>query len=210
MAQYFGAKTIAKKRYPIINQICDKTERKTVDLKIEYLVDQKHFVPELSQLLYQQFGSLAPHRTQKDFENCMLNHCNKDCLPMAFVAIEADKLVGTFSFRQHDMETHKHFSPWIGSVFVHPSRRKEGIGTKLMRQAEVLCKQHDIKTLYLFTPDKQAWYLKLRWERIEEATFNSHFVSIKKKNVSMHFIRITYLPRKQPMKNGAEHLITSP
>ena len=141
-------------------------------LKIEYLADQNHFVPELAQLLYHQFGYLAPHRTLKDFENRMLSHCNKDCLPIAFVAVEDGKLVGTFSFRQYDMETHKHLSPWIGSVYVHTARRKEGIGTKLMQQAEILCKQRGIETLYLFTPDKQAWYLKLGWERLEETAFN--------------------------------------
>gem|GEM_PF-6185303 len=55
-----------------------------------------------------------------------------------------------------------------------------------MQQAEILCKQYSIATLYLFTPVKQAWYLKLGWERLEATIFSNHPVTVMKKNVTIH------------------------
>lgn len=147
-------------------------------MEIELLADHQHFIPEVAKVLFHEFGYLIPQRTLKDFEERTLNHCNKKSLPITFIALENGKLIGTFSLRAYDMETHKHFSPWIGSVVVHPSRRREGIGSALVQKAKAICKEQGHKTLFLFTPNKQAWYRKLGWEVVEETTFYYHSATI--------------------------------
>lgn len=147
-------------------------------MKIEYLIDHKHFIPELGELLFHQFGYLRPGCALKDFEERLGNHCNRDGLPITYIALEEGKLVGTFSLRKNDMDTHQHLSPWLGGVFVHPSRRKEGIGTLLVKKAESLCAKQGFKTLFLFTPDQRDWYSKFGWRVVEETIFNGSFVTI--------------------------------
>lgn len=97
-------------------------------MKIEYIADHLHHAPELSALLYEEFDYLIPHRALKEFEERMLAHCNKEAFPLACITRKNGKLLGTFSLRVADLETHTQFTPWIGSVYVHPSRRREGIG----------------------------------------------------------------------------------
>lgn len=151
-------------------------------LKIEHLADHPHFAPELSELLFFQFGFLAPESSLLDFQKKLQRHLNKDRMPQAYVAFEEaceeEELLGTFSLRDFDMETHKHLSPWIGSLMVHPSKRGQGIGSRLVEQAKSLTKELGYKKLFLFTPDKETWYLKLGWKVVEKSSFNNYSVTV--------------------------------
>ena len=148
-------------------------------ISVSLLVENVHLIEEIAQLKFHEFASLSPGKTVDDFVTGLKSHLNDKKLPTAYVLVNDSKeFIGTFSIRAHDMSTHQHLTPWIGSVLVHPGRRNRGLGAFIVNQAESIAKEMGYSQLYLFTPNKEEWYQKLGWKTIEHTTFNNHPVAV--------------------------------
>jgi len=84
-------------------------------------------------------------------------------LPIAWVAHANGQLLGTAALRVHDLEGREDLTPWLGGVLVGSRFRRRGIGAALCATVEEAARSRGIQTLYLFTLDKQAWYLRQGW-----------------------------------------------
>lgn len=153
-------------------------------MKIELLSEHPRLIPEIVDLKFQEFSYLVPQKTKADFLKGVQAHLSAPNLPIAYVIVTEEKeFVGTFSLRQCDMESHSHFTPWVGSILVHPSKRNQGIGSILVKNAELTALEMGFAQLYLFTPNKAAWYAKLGWETVEKTLFNEIPVTVMTKNL---------------------------
>jgi len=150
-------------------------------MRIDYLLHHPHLIPEIAQLKFEQFHRFVPERPLEDFQKSLENHLNDKKLPIGFVALEGDEFLGTFCLREYDMETHRHLTPWVGGVLVHPLKWNRGIGTFLLTQAKHLAEELGYKHLYLFTTEKASWYARLGWEAIDHAVVHNFPVTIMKK-----------------------------
>lgn len=142
-------------------------------MDIELLLDHQYLIPEIAKLRFQQFGYLVPEKTLNDFIKGLESHLNDKKLPITYVVVENKQFFGTFSLRKSDMDTHQHLFPWLGGVLVHPSKRNKGIGAFLVKKAEMIANELGYNHLYLFTPDKAAWYAKLGWKPLEHTFFKN-------------------------------------
>ena len=88
---------------------------------------------------------------------------NRDKLPIAWVAHANGQPLGTAALRVHDLAGREDLTPWLGGVFVGSHFRRLGIGAALCATVEDGARSREIRTLYLFTLDKQAWYSGLGW-----------------------------------------------
>jgi len=149
-------------------------------MKIEYLIDHTRFIPEIAELKYNHYRSLAPEKTLGDFHNGLKRDLSDGGLPVAFVVVEKEKYVASFSLRINDLESHKHLTPWLGGLFVHPAMRNQGIGTGLVKEAKSIVKTMGYDCLYLYTSEKANWYTKLGWEPIENSFLNQGAITIMK------------------------------
>lgn len=170
----------------ILELNADLTQRSLLSTtKIQLLVDNEHLIPEIAQLKFQEFSSLAPKKTLDDFVQGLKTHLNGKELPITYVLVnETKEFVGTFSLRKYDMETHQHLTPWVGSVLVSPKYRNQGIGAFLVEQVELKAKEMGYPQLYLFTPKSEAWYQKLGWRTIEHTLFNQTSVAVMCKKIN--------------------------
>lgn len=154
-------------------------------MKLNPLNKNKELIPEIAELKLQEFGYLAPEKTLDDFVHGLKTHLNDRELPIAYILLnEANEFIGTFSIREHDMDTHQDLTPWVGSILVAPDKRNQGIGAYLVAQAESMAKEMGFSQLYLFTPNKEAWYQKLGWETIEYAHFKTVPVAVMFKKLN--------------------------
>ena len=88
---------------------------------------------------------------------------NRDDLPIAWVAYGNGQLFGTGALRVDGPEGCEDLTPWLSGVIVDAHFRRRGIGAALCAQVEDEARSREIQTLYLFTPDKQAWFSRLGW-----------------------------------------------
>ena len=94
-------------------------------------------------------------------------HMNRDQLPIAWVA---HARTGNHSELQRFacmiLEGREDLTPWLGGVFVGSQFRRRGIGAALCTTVEEAARSLRVKTLYLFTLDKQEWYSGQGWRII--------------------------------------------
>lgn len=152
-------------------------------MRIDLLLNHTHFIDRISELKLKEFGYLVPNKTIDDVVNGLKEHCNDVSLPITWVALEGQDFVGTFSIRACDLPSHKHFAPWLGSLVVPPEKRNKGIGAYLVKQSEKIAANMGYEFLYLFTPNKAAWYEKLGWEAVESLSFNNIPITIMQKSI---------------------------
>jgi GNAT superfamily N-acetyltransferase len=103
---------------------------------------------------------------------------NIDKLPINYIAIEGEHLVGTFNLMLSDPPKRKDLSPWFGSLYVEHKYRKQGIGTFLLKFAVSRAKELGILKLYLCTPTQQRMYTKSGWVPIDQVEFRGEKVTI--------------------------------
>jgi N-acetylglutamate synthase-like GNAT family acetyltransferase len=134
------------------------------DLRIGYLIDHPEYMPQLAQWLFEQWGGILREKTPEIRIRKLKAHMNRDQLPIAWVAHANGQLLGTAALRVHDLEGHEDLTPWLGGVFVGSQFRHRGIGGVLCATVEEVAQSQGIETLYLFTLDKQEWYLRQGWK----------------------------------------------
>jgi predicted N-acetyltransferase YhbS len=88
-------------------------------------------------------------------------------LPATWVALNDGKAVGSVRLRYNDHADRPDLNPWLGSLYVHPLYRKQGVGQALCRTVtgEAL-NGYGFKTLYLYTPDADEFYERMGWRTI--------------------------------------------
>ena len=129
----------------------------------------------------EQWQYFNPRGTLAERIERMKSHLSPEFIPTTFVATDQE-LFGSAAIIQHDMDTRKDLSPWLASVFVASEFRRQGIGSKLVRHVMEQAHQNQINTLYLFTPDREAFYAKLGWETFEKTKYRGYAVTIMRVN----------------------------
>lgn len=132
---------------------------------------------QLAKWHHKEWSYLNPGTDIESRITKMQLHLNNDMIPVTYIAL-GDQLLGSAAIVPNDMKTKPELSPWLASVFIAQEYRNKGIGTKLVLHVMQQAKENAIKTLYLFTPDKAAFYKKLGWVIISKEQYHGHEVTI--------------------------------
>ena len=132
-------------------------------VRFRYLVECPEHIPQLAQWLFAQWDYILQEKTLEARIKKLETHLNRDQLPIAWIAEGNGELLGTAALRVHDLEGREDLAPWLGGVFVGAQFRRQGIGAALCATVEDEARSRGVRTLYLFTLDKQAWYSRMGW-----------------------------------------------
>ena len=142
------------------------------------LKDEPHLIPTLAKWHHNEWLYLNPSLTINERIYKMEAYLSNEIIPSTYIAIENNVLLGSSALLEHDMETKKHLTPWLASIYVAEPHRKQGIGSKLVLHAMKEAKKESISKLYLFTPDQENFYRNLGWSTIEKESYHNHNVTI--------------------------------
>jgi predicted N-acetyltransferase YhbS len=158
----------------------EKQNNIKLDLKIKLLADCQEYIPQLSQLWFDEIGKQwVPNASVARAEKNFREHINSDQLPLTFVAIHEDKPIATVSLRDND-GIREDLSPWLGSLIVHPDYRRQGVGEKLIEITKHGAKIMGFRRLYLLAFDLNIpdWYEKLGWKYLDTDQLYQHPVTV--------------------------------
>jgi len=153
-------------------------------VSIENLENYPEFVPIIASWVFDYWGKMYRMNSMQEQVQKISGRLNSGRLPLAFVALLDSVPVGTASLKIQEMTTHTHLYHWLGTVYVAPPYRNQGIGSALVRHAELRAKALGIKTIYLHTPDKERFYHHLGWETIERPEYFDMQVVVMEKNLT--------------------------
>jgi GNAT superfamily N-acetyltransferase len=152
-------------------------------LKILPLARVPEHLVTLAQWHHRQWSYLYPDESFDDRLRRMQPHLHASFIPGTYVAIDSSP-VGSASIIENDMETRPELTPWLASVYVKPDFRHRGIGRQLVNHIEKLAGEHNIRQLFLFTPDQQAFYQRLGWDTYDNTTYHDENVTIMVRDCS--------------------------
>jgi len=132
---------------------------------------------------HQQWADLNPGRSLAQRIAEMQEYLSEQLVPSTFFAVD-QQLLGSAAIIAHDMDNHPELTPWLASVLVAPEFRNQGIGTRLVEHVMQVAKTAGISRLYLFTPDRVAFYERLGWQLVNEEIYRQHRVSIMQVNLT--------------------------
>ena len=137
-------------------------------LRIDPLANVPQHTATVMNWIFNQFGA-APGRTLPDVIASAHRFANTDRLPMLFVASRDGEPLGCVVLRDHDLPGCEHLTPWLASLFVIPSARRQGIATTLVRHLESVATGLGYARLYLHTRDAVTYYRRLGWTELAQS-----------------------------------------
>lgn len=133
------------------------------DLRIEYLPDNEAIISTLAKW----HNGMWPHSSVEYRKMHLRFQIGSRGIPTTFVAMSGKTLLGSASLVRQDLKVRQELSPWMATVFVDPKYRKQGAGSALVKRVVKEAARLKTEALYLFTPDKEKFYLSLGWSLIE-------------------------------------------
>jgi len=130
-------------------------------VQIADLGDHPHLIPQLVAGIEAQWpdyvASQPPGVTLKGFHSA----------DQWLVAFEGDTALGTVALREHTEPVFAALKPALGSLWVHPARRGQGVGTALVEAGMRLAAQHGAPTIYAYSINAAGLLTRIGWRRID-------------------------------------------
>jgi N-acetylglutamate synthase-like GNAT family acetyltransferase len=152
-------------------------------MEISYVADTFDLTVQLIPGLLDHWRPYVPEDTWESRVRKLQSHMNRNELPIAWLAHDGSRALGTAALRSYDLPGRQDLSPWLGGVYVAPQFRKRGIGSSLCRVVEMRAFEFGFQRLYLFTLDQQALYSRLGWRTFDSSSWNGHAGNIMTKEL---------------------------
>ena len=138
-------------------------------MRIDYLANHRHLIPEVTDLVYDQWSELfqAGGTSRDRLRELFVERAVTDRLPLAIVALDGDVLAGTGSIKLSEPGTRAGLSPWLAGMYVKDAFRSAGVGTMLVRALELNAVELGVETLYLSVGAASKFYEHLGWTALE-------------------------------------------
>jgi len=143
------------------------------DFSLSSLAQYPTYVDQISAWFFEEWGDGVEGRTIGQFSDVLIERMNIDKLPVAFVALASDELIGTASLICNEISSLPRYKHWLASVFVDPGQRRQGWGTKIVRAAVQIAPDYGIDKLFLYTRSHIDFYQQLGWEYVETLQYRN-------------------------------------
>jgi GNAT superfamily N-acetyltransferase len=150
---------------------------------IAYLAHHPEVIPTLAEWFHEEWSYLHPERTREDFAHGIQGRANIGSIPLVLVAFKDNEVIGTGCLEVHNLQTYDHLTPWLAGMYVRRDWRGRGVGTQLVAALEAEARNLGVQKLYLFTPNAEAFYLRLGWSVTERTIYKGYEVVIMEKDL---------------------------
>ncbi len=148
-----------------MTQSCPSRSKK---MKIELLADNTEILPTLVDWYEREwspyYGVDGPGNAQVD----LASRCNKDAIPVGFVAKENNQLLGVAAL---DLDSATSLTPSVVGLLVADEYRRRGVASRLLKSATLLAEGLGYNHVYISTTVLGDHLLRNGWRRIGDAHF---------------------------------------
>lgn len=142
---------------------------------IDYLVNHPTYVTQVAEWCCREWPW---YYENGDMVAAQKYHLNTDLIPCALVALEGDKLAGTISIIEEDMDVRPNLSPWLGCLFVAPSFRGQGVASALIDEGASVAKRLGLKKMFAWTESLDRLLARKGWDFRETVDYEGRIASI--------------------------------
>lgn len=135
-------------------------------------------IPLLAEWFRTEWSVYFHDRSPEEVEEMMRMRMNRDRIPLALVALEQGRAIGTVALVDVSIPTHMHLRPWLGGLYVRPEDRHRGVAMALVHAGEERARRIGIDRLYIAVRGGVDEYRKCGWDLLETADANGEMVSV--------------------------------
>jgi len=149
-------------------------------MEIGFLEDHQMQIPIIAEWFYREWGWFYPGLSIRDLEKRFMARTHKTVLPLALVALDKGKVVGTVSLKKQDMDTRPQYSPWLASLYVCAAYRPRRVGQVLVHAGITEARKLGLEQLYLYTLNRRhvPYYTAHGWSFHEQTVYKKKDVFI--------------------------------
>ncbi|WPU23827.1 GNAT family N-acetyltransferase [Cedecea neteri] len=131
-------------------------------MKIVPLYQAPQHAEQVTEWLWQAFGS----KESRDFFASIVAASQREGeMPLTFIALEGEKIVGTVGLWRCDLISRQDLWPWLAALYIDESQRGKGLGELLQRHVAEYARGLGFGSLYLYSACK-AYYERFGWRYI--------------------------------------------
>ena len=151
-------------------------------MQIDYLANQKQYLPQIVDWFYDEWAYLNPGRTSLQLKEKLLLRMNVSLSPCIVIATNTKNLIGTVTICHDELPERAELFPWLSSLYVNPAFRGRGFGESLVSACIDKAKAFGYESMYMYTdkPRLAEWYSRQGWEHYEAAFHNGVDIDIFK------------------------------
>lgn len=157
-----------------------------MNLNIEFLADKPELVPLLAQWTYAQWSKYDPELTVARVTESLEQRFNREKIPLTYVALDGNKPIGMATLKESiRVSGYKNKTPWLGSFYIIPEYRNQGVGSELLAAIYESAKKLGYNTIYLFSSDLDMvpWYSKQGWQQFATDIFHGREIVLMSYNI---------------------------
>jgi predicted N-acetyltransferase YhbS len=147
-------------------------------INFAYLKDHPELVDLLATWFYREWGRRNPLLTVDVIAKNLEEHLNRDTLPLTLVAFHDQEPVGSASLKIREMEIYPQYIHWLGSVYVLPEYRNQGVGTQIIQRSISEADRLGVTELYLYTNGSGTFYSRFGWQPLERPFYHGREVTV--------------------------------
>jgi predicted N-acetyltransferase YhbS len=157
-------------------------------LEIRYLADCPELIPVLATWLHTEFGRGRPDRSAEQIERRLHEQLNRDRLPLVLMGFRDQKPVASASLKIQELGIRLEYLHWLGSVYVRPDERNQGIGSYLVESAAKEARRLGVEDLYLYTTYSERLYARLGWITLERVEYHGRSIAIMRHTLNKELV----------------------
>lgn len=119
----------------------------------------------VTEWLWRAFGADALPRTF--FASIVEHSQTPGALPITFVAVEGERLLGTVGLWRCDLISRQDLYPWMAALYVAPEARGQGLAGKLQQHVIGYARAQGYTELFLYSACRD-FYERFGWQYIGE------------------------------------------
>lgn len=131
-------------------------------MKILPLCAAPHYAQQVTDWIWQAFGSPD---SRDFFASIVATSQREGELPLTFVAVEGEKLVGTIGLWRCDLISRQDLYPWLAALYIDENQRGRGLGATLQQHVIDHARTLGYPKLYLYSACKD-YYERFGWQYI--------------------------------------------
>lgn len=137
-------------------------------IEVENIKNNIDDLKEVMDLIYDEWGSFFSKSKEEKMQKIKNSIENQLPFPQIYVMKEKGKIIGSFTFKEHDLDEGEFssLSPWLACVIIKKDLRGKGYGREILHQIDKVAKEL-YSHLYLFTKHV-GYYEKIDFKFIKE------------------------------------------
>lgn len=131
-------------------------------MKIIPLYQAPQYSEQVTDWLWRAFGC---QESRAFFASVVATSQQKGALPLTFIAVDGERLLGTVGLWRCDLISRQDLWPWLAALYVDESQRGKGLGEILQNHAINYARDQGFNTLYLYSACRN-YYERFGWHYI--------------------------------------------